>query len=215
MRFGRTGIEARFAGRPVGSLAELATVLPVQVIDPEVHRLVEGGPQERRRYLDWGVFHVEPNFLEHWRRYQRALRQRNAALRPGSRRPSVRPGIRNWWRRASRWPTAAPGTAAAQAPCRRGRGTTARASRSRSALHRAGQRSARWRRRSRPPGRGTRAGADPQRAAPGGPVGPVRRSRRPGIGCPGSAETGGRGAAAGAAALRRGAGVGRRGATCG
>ena len=81
MRYGKDGMEVRHAGRPVGSLAELATVLPAQAIDPEVHRLIEGGPQERRRYLDWGVFHVEPNFIGHWRRYQRALRQRNAALR--------------------------------------------------------------------------------------------------------------------------------------
>ncbi|MGB5102662.1 MAG: DNA replication/repair protein RecF [Steroidobacteraceae bacterium] len=81
MRVGPGGTEARFAGRPVSGIAELATVLPVQAIDPEVHRLVEGGPQERRRYLDWGVFHVEPNFVGDWRRYQRALRQRNAALR--------------------------------------------------------------------------------------------------------------------------------------
>jgi len=81
MRYGKTGIEARYGGRPVGGLAELATVLPAQAIDPEVHRLVEGGPLERRRYLDWGVFHVEPGFIGHWRRYQRALKQRNAALR--------------------------------------------------------------------------------------------------------------------------------------
>lgn len=83
MRVGGDGIEARFAGRPVTGLAELASLLPVQAIDPEVHRLVEGGPQERRRYLDWGVFHVEPRFVGDWRRYQRALRQRNAALRAG------------------------------------------------------------------------------------------------------------------------------------
>jgi len=83
-RFGKDGIEARYSGRPVSGLAELATILPAQAIDPEVHRLIEGGPQERRRFLDWGVFHVEPNFVEHWRRYQRALRQRNAALRSGA-----------------------------------------------------------------------------------------------------------------------------------
>lgn len=81
LRVGADGIVARFGGRPVAGLAELATVFPVQAIDPEVHRLVGGGAQERRRYLDWGVFHVEPSFVEHWRRYQRALRQRNAALR--------------------------------------------------------------------------------------------------------------------------------------
>ena len=84
LRLGKDGIEARYSGRPVSGLAELATILPAQAIDPEVHRLIEGGPQERRRFLDWGVFHVEPNFVEHWRRYQRALRQRNAALKAGS-----------------------------------------------------------------------------------------------------------------------------------
>jgi DNA replication and repair protein RecF len=81
VRYSREGFEARAAGNRIGSLAELATILPVQAIDPEVHRLVEEGPQERRRYLDWGVFHVEPRFVDHWRRYQRALKQRNAALR--------------------------------------------------------------------------------------------------------------------------------------
>ena len=92
LRVGADGIEARYAGRPVTGLAELATLLPVQAIDPEVHRLVEGGPQERRRYLDWGVFHVEPGFVGHWRRYQRALRQRNAALRTRQ----VRAAVRAW-----------------------------------------------------------------------------------------------------------------------
>ena len=92
LRFGKTGIEARYAGRPVNGLAELATILPAQAIDPEVHRLIEGGPQERRRFLDWGVFHVEPSFVDHWRRYQRALRQRNAALKVGA-APAV---VRAW-----------------------------------------------------------------------------------------------------------------------
>ncbi len=55
----------------------------MEVIDPEVHRLVEGAPGERRRWLDWGVFHVEPAFLDHWLRFSRALRQRNAALKQG------------------------------------------------------------------------------------------------------------------------------------
>jgi DNA replication and repair protein RecF len=84
VRYSREGFEAKSSGQRIGSLAELASVLPVQAIDPEVHRLVEEGPQERRRYLDWGVFHVEPSFVDQWRRYQRTLKQRNAALRAGS-----------------------------------------------------------------------------------------------------------------------------------
>jgi DNA replication and repair protein RecF len=75
------GVRARIGGTTAGSLAELALMLPVQVIDPEVHHLIEEGPSRRRRYLDWGVFHVEPTFVGHWQRYQQALRQRNAALK--------------------------------------------------------------------------------------------------------------------------------------
>jgi len=90
VRYGRDGFEAKAEGMRIASLAELATTLPIQAIDPEVHRLVEEGPQERRRYLDWGVFHVEPKFVEQWRRYQRALKQRNSALRAQSPEAVVR-----------------------------------------------------------------------------------------------------------------------------
>lgn len=77
------GVEARVGGAPAPSLAGLAERLAVQVIDPEVHKLVEEGPAHRRRFLDWGVFHVEQGFIGAWRRYRRALKQRNAALRQG------------------------------------------------------------------------------------------------------------------------------------
>jgi DNA replication and repair protein RecF len=75
------GLRARVGGERVASLAELAWVLPVQIIDPEIHRLIEEGPNRRRRFIDWGVFHVEHSFVEHWQRYQQTLRQRNAALK--------------------------------------------------------------------------------------------------------------------------------------
>lgn len=77
----RTGTTARIGGRPAQSLAELSQAFPVQVIEPGVHRLVEEGGYRRRRWMDWAVFHVEPQFMETWLRYQRALRQRNAALK--------------------------------------------------------------------------------------------------------------------------------------
>jgi DNA replication and repair protein RecF len=83
------GMRARMAGERVSSLAELAGVLPVQIIDPEVHRLIEEGPARRRRFLDWGVFHVEHRFVGNWQKYQQALRQRNAALRSRQSRLAV------------------------------------------------------------------------------------------------------------------------------
>jgi DNA replication and repair protein RecF len=75
------GVRARIAGERPQSLAQLAVSLPVQIIDPEVHRLIEEGPSQRRRFLDWGVFHVEQSFVADWQRYQQVLRQRNAALK--------------------------------------------------------------------------------------------------------------------------------------
>lgn len=78
---GRGERRLRVAGQSVESVAELTRVLPAVVFEPHAHELVEGGPEQRRRLLDWGVFHVEPGFLEAWRGYQRALRQRNVSLR--------------------------------------------------------------------------------------------------------------------------------------
>lgn len=83
MEVDRDGWTARAGGQAVGQLSQLSDWLAVQVMDPEVHRLVQEGPGERRRYLDWATFHVKPGFLEAWRNYQRALRQRNAALKSG------------------------------------------------------------------------------------------------------------------------------------
>jgi DNA replication and repair protein RecF len=85
----RDGSRARVDAAPVESLADLSRVFPVQVIDPEIHKLIEEGGRRRRRWLDWAVFHVEPRFADWWVRYGRAMRQRNAALRgqSGAARP--------------------------------------------------------------------------------------------------------------------------------
>ena len=78
------GTRARINGQNAASLLELSGVVPVQAIDPEIHKLVDQGPERRRRWLDWLVFHVEPSFAVHWSRYNRALKQRNAALKSGA-----------------------------------------------------------------------------------------------------------------------------------
>ena len=84
VRNGKNGQEVRAGGEKSASAAPLAEALPLQVIDPDVHGLVAGGPEGRRRYLDWIAFHVEQSYLDAWRRYRRALKQRNAALKTGS-----------------------------------------------------------------------------------------------------------------------------------
>jgi len=89
-RNSRDGLEVRVDGDSDGGAAALAGALPLQVIDPEVHGLVAGGPELRRRFLDWVAFHVEHEHLLAWRRFKRALKQRNAALKAKSAAATIR-----------------------------------------------------------------------------------------------------------------------------
>jgi DNA replication and repair protein RecF len=68
-------------GRPVRTLATLLQELAVVCLEPGSHALISGGSRERRQFLDWGVFHVEPAYWADMRQYNRALRQRNAGLK--------------------------------------------------------------------------------------------------------------------------------------
>ena len=86
---GREGRQVHFDAQSQATLADLVAALPVQIIDPEVHQLIQGGPKGRREFIDWGVFHVKHDFLGAWRRYRRALKQRNAALKQGMAKQSV------------------------------------------------------------------------------------------------------------------------------
>ncbi len=61
--------------------ADIAQMLPMLIINPDSYHLVEAGPQYRRKFLDWGLFHVEQSFFSVWRTLQRIIKQRNAALK--------------------------------------------------------------------------------------------------------------------------------------
>lgn len=76
--------QIRIDGQNARSAAQLAETLPLQLINPDSFRLLEGSPKIRRQFLDWGVFHVEPRFLPAWQRLQKALKQRNSWLRRGT-----------------------------------------------------------------------------------------------------------------------------------
>ncbi len=75
-------LEARANSEAVG-ISSLVRRCAVACFEPGSHELISGVAEERRRYLDWGVFHVEQDFFDQWRRYQRALTQRNTVLRDG------------------------------------------------------------------------------------------------------------------------------------
>ena len=81
MRRSSSEIIARFNRSPIKKLSTLAKCIPLFLITPNTHELIERGPEYRRRFIDWGLFHVEPGYGEITREYRRALKQRNAALR--------------------------------------------------------------------------------------------------------------------------------------
>lgn len=81
-RDGSSTIRINFEER--SSLAELTRLVPMKVLTPESHQLIQDGPEVRRQFLDWGVFHVEHEFLNIWRTFKRTLIQRNQLLRDGA-----------------------------------------------------------------------------------------------------------------------------------
>ncbi len=73
--------KTRVSGKNIKSLAELVSLIPLQFIGPDLQKAIEGGPKDRRKLLDWGVFHVEHTFYHCWLTYRKLLKQRNAALK--------------------------------------------------------------------------------------------------------------------------------------
>lgn len=63
------------------ALSKLSIIYPTQVLSPESYHLIDAGPGERRKYLDWCLFHVEHRYHESWKSYSQILKQRNALLR--------------------------------------------------------------------------------------------------------------------------------------
>ena len=83
--------KVRIDGSDGHKVAELAQMLPMQLITPEGFTLLNGGPKYRRAYVDWGCFHNTPGFFNAWSNMRRLLKQRNAALRQVSRYSQIRP----------------------------------------------------------------------------------------------------------------------------
>lgn len=62
-------------------LADLVSLIPVQLFTPQSTDLIIGSPGERRRFIDWGLFHVEHQFNLMFQTFQKLLKTRNALLK--------------------------------------------------------------------------------------------------------------------------------------
>lgn len=88
-RFPNGRLNMRLYEQECRSLAELTQVLPIQLINSESYAILEASPEQRRKFLNWVMFHVEPSFYSTWQRYRRALQQRNAALKSNASRTDI------------------------------------------------------------------------------------------------------------------------------
>jgi len=89
--YGKTTI--RYQGDKIKVTSEQARNIPLVIVTQDSHNLVTAGAKTRRHWLDWAMFHVEPNYLEKWKHYMKALRQRNALLKNQERRRDL---YRGW-----------------------------------------------------------------------------------------------------------------------
>lgn len=71
----------KLQGKKQSSWVEVARSMPLQILDSSAFLLLEGSPKTRRRFLDWGVFHVEHSFIDHWRNSRTCIANRNQLLR--------------------------------------------------------------------------------------------------------------------------------------
>ena len=86
----------RIGEKDVQSIAELAEQFPLQVINPDTYQLITAGPKMRRKFVDWGVFHVQHEFVTFLKQLYRVLRHRNAILKEKVDFDSIKQHLEPW-----------------------------------------------------------------------------------------------------------------------
>lgn len=71
----------RFNQNTIHSTVELAKILPCLLINCDSFDLLMEGPKVRRKFFDWGMFHVKHQFIETWQNYHKVLKHRNALIK--------------------------------------------------------------------------------------------------------------------------------------
>jgi DNA replication and repair protein RecF len=68
-------------GKAVKKASDLARNAPTIVVASQAATLLTEAPDKRRALLDKTMFHVEPEYIQSWKNYRNALRQRNQIIR--------------------------------------------------------------------------------------------------------------------------------------
>lgn len=74
----------RYNNSPITKRSDLLDILPIQLVTPISHMIIDSGPVYRRKFIDWGLFHVEHKYRQVWSSFNRVLKQRNQVLKDKS-----------------------------------------------------------------------------------------------------------------------------------
>ncbi len=83
--------EVRLMGQPAKKLSEFLGEVLLTLFVPSDLSLVQGGPQERRRYLDLTLCKLYPTYLASLSAYGKVIKQRNELLKRGCRAAELEP----------------------------------------------------------------------------------------------------------------------------
>lgn len=86
-----TGTKVRLNQQPCRRSSDLARHLPCQIFYQDIFEIMDAGPAVRRNLLDWGLFHVKPEYNSTCKDYRRVLKHRNALLKQGTNRRALAP----------------------------------------------------------------------------------------------------------------------------
>ncbi len=81
MRHRSQDSQMRLDGQNHQGAAAIVAYLPCILLVPESFKLLTEGSMLRRKWLDWGCCYEDPQFIQHWRRANALLNQRNSALK--------------------------------------------------------------------------------------------------------------------------------------
>lgn len=79
-----SSIQISINNKSTNRLLDIVDRLCVQIIHPQGIELVTGTPENRRNFIDWGVYYMFPDFKDIWFRYRKILLQRNTLLKKNS-----------------------------------------------------------------------------------------------------------------------------------
>lgn len=75
------GRRLRVDGEALRRRVDLVGLLSTVFFNPDSIRLVRGGPERRRQFIDQGMSEIDPIFLKHLTAFQRVLKQKTGLLR--------------------------------------------------------------------------------------------------------------------------------------